>query len=155
MVLGNCCWNHFFIVLPGLHCFGQKHLAKTDSMHENARFSPFLTQIVSGNFCQNPFFDFSHFWMTTIFIVFFLPFPFFFLFLFLQHTKETNTSFLTSPIFCKKKTLFWHNVTLFVFLNMLPKHFKHWGKQWKLGPVINTRLGPVFNTKNPKSWTSF
>ena len=42
----------FFIVFPALHCFGpKKNLAKTDSCNENARFSsPFLTQIVSGNF---------------------------------------------------------------------------------------------------------
>ena len=36
-----------FIVFPGLHCFGPKKiLAKTDSVHENARFSALLTQIV-------------------------------------------------------------------------------------------------------------
>ena len=42
-----------FIVFPGFHCFGpKKSLAKTDSVHENVRFSsPFLTQIVSGKFC--------------------------------------------------------------------------------------------------------
>ena len=41
-----------FIVFPGLHCFGPKKiLAKTDSVHEHALFSPFLTEIVSGNFC--------------------------------------------------------------------------------------------------------
>ena len=41
------------IVFPALHCFGPKKiLAKTDSVHENERFlSPFLTQIVSANFC--------------------------------------------------------------------------------------------------------
>ena len=42
-----------FIVFSALHCFGPKKiLAKTDSCNENARFLfPFLTQIVSGNFC--------------------------------------------------------------------------------------------------------
>ena len=40
-----------FIVFPGFDCFGPKILARTDSVHENAcGFSPFLTQIVSGNF---------------------------------------------------------------------------------------------------------
>ena len=28
-------------------------------------------------------------------------------------------------------------------------------KPKKLGPVFCTTLGPVFNTKTPKSWTSF
>ena len=41
-----------FMVFLALHCFGpKKTLAKTDSVHKNARFSPFPTQIVSGNFC--------------------------------------------------------------------------------------------------------
>ena len=39
MVLGNFRWNHYFYSFPGLHCFGPKNiLAKTDSVHENARF---------------------------------------------------------------------------------------------------------------------
>ena len=41
----------FFLVLTVL---GQKILAKTDSVHEKARFSPFLTR----NFCLNPVFCF-------------------------------------------------------------------------------------------------
>ena len=46
-----------FIVFPGFHCFGPKMFwAKTDRVHE-MRFSPFLTQTVSGNCCKNPFFD--------------------------------------------------------------------------------------------------
>ena len=28
-----------------------------------------------------------------------------------------------------QKTLFWHNVTLFVFSEMPPKHYKNGGKQ--------------------------
>ena len=136
-----------FIVFPGLHCFGPKtFLAKTDSVHENARFSPFLTQIVSGNFCKSPFLYFSHFWMTTlkntIFIGFWGPFSIsffslFFLFLFLQHRKDKNkkcnffskTSFLTSRQFAE--TLFWHNVTLFVVINIPPKHYQNGEKRWK------------------------
>ena len=55
------------------------------------------------------------------------------------------------------KTLLWHNVTLFVFLNMPPKHDKNGGKQWnkKLDQFSTQLLEPVFNTKTPKSWTSF
>ena len=29
-----------------------------------------------------------------------------------------------------KKTLFWHKVTLFVVLNIPPKHYKNGGKTW-------------------------
>ena len=51
LVLDNFLWNHYSYSFSWFHCFGQK-IAKTDSVHENARFvSPFLTQIVSGNFC--------------------------------------------------------------------------------------------------------
>ena len=136
-------------------------------------FSPFLTQIVSGNFCKKSMlFDFSHFCMTTskntIFIGFFglfhfFFFFFFFLFLFLQHKKDKNkecnffskTSFLTSPKF-SKNTILAQCDTICVFKNA-PKTLYNWGKnsKRKLGPVFNTRLGPVFNARNPKSWTSF
>ena len=62
------------------------------------------------------------------------------------------------PKILQKKTLFWHNVTLFVFSKIPKKHYKNGGEtveKKKLGPVFNTRLGPVFNARNPKSWTSF
>ena len=67
LVLGNFRWNHYFYSASWFTLFwAKKFLAKTDSVHENVRFSPFLTQIVSGNFCKKiHFFDFSHFWMTT------------------------------------------------------------------------------------------
>ena len=66
----------------------------------------------------------------------------------------SKTSFLTSPQSCK--TLFWHNVTLFVFLNMPAKHYKN-GETVKnsdqlltlsLGPYLTLKpinLGPVLN----------
>ena len=85
-----------FIVFPGLHCFGPKNTfwPKVDSVHENARFSPFLTQIVSGNvLLKINVFHFSHFWMTTfkkhyLYRVFW-PFAIF-LFLLQQHEKDKN-----------------------------------------------------------------
>ena len=72
-------------------------LAKTDSVHENARFFSLPdTNSVRQVLLKIFFFDFSHFWMTTLktifigFLVF--PFSFFFFFLFplLQHKKERN-----------------------------------------------------------------
>ena len=93
LVLGSFCWNHNFIVFPGFHWFGPKQfLAKTDSVHKHARFSPFLTHIVSGNFAKINIF----FWMATFNTIlsgFRASFPFsFFLFLFLlqQHKKDKN-----------------------------------------------------------------
>ena len=112
-----------FLLKPlfySVSCFtlfwSKKHLAKTDSCNENARcYFPFLTQIVSANFPKKSFFDFSHFWMTTlkkpIFIGFlgFFPFRFFPLFCFslsnIKKTKTKNaifyskTSFLINPHF--------------------------------------------------------
>ena len=54
------------------------------------------------------------------------------------------------------KTLFWHTVALFVFLEMPKKHYKN-GKtvKNKLGPLFNFKLGPLFNFETPKSWTTF
>ena len=142
-----------FIVFPALHCFGPKKiLAKTDSVHENARFFSLPdTNSVRQFLLKIHFFDFSHFWMTTLkktyFYRVFWSFPFsffsFFLFLFLQHKKEktknaifsSKTSFLITQNFAK--TLFWHTVTLFVFLKKPPKHYKTREKQQN------------------KTWTSF
>ena len=48
------------------------------------------------------------------------------------------------------KTLFWHTVALFVFLKMPKKHYKTGEKQQKkIGPVFNTRLGPVLTLETP------
>ena len=59
LVLGNFRWNHYFY---SVSCFAllwaKKNFAKTDSVHENARFSPFPTQIVSRKFWKNQLFDF-------------------------------------------------------------------------------------------------
>ena len=61
-----------FIVFLGFQCFGPSNFfAKADRVHENAVFSPFLTQIVSGNLSKIHMFHFSHFWMTTLKILFF------------------------------------------------------------------------------------
>ena len=61
---------------------------------------------------------------------------FLFLFLLQKHEKDTKnaiffskTSFLTSRQFAK--TLFWHKLTLFVFINIPRKHYENGGKQWK------------------------
>ena len=44
-----------------------KSLAKTDSVHENARFFSLPdTNSVKHFFEKSIFFDFSHFWMTTL-----------------------------------------------------------------------------------------
>ena len=58
-----------FIVFPALHCFGPKKiLAKTDSVHKNAAFFFSLpdTNSVRKFLLKIHFFDFSHFWMTTL-----------------------------------------------------------------------------------------
>ena len=50
-VFCNFRWNpYFYRSLCFALFWSKKFLAKTDSVHENALFSPFLTQIVSGNF---------------------------------------------------------------------------------------------------------
>ena len=130
--------------------------AKTDSVHEHARFSPFLTQIVSGNLLKILFFDFSHFWMTTLKTLFFYrvfwPFPFclffFFLFLFLQHKKDKNKKcnflfenlILTYQQFCKNTILEQCN-TICVY--------KHTQKHYKNGKTVNKKLGPALTLKPP------
>ena len=109
--------------------------------------------------------------MTTlkklIFIGFFGLFHFLFflfLFLFLQHKKEktknaifcSKTSFLITQNFAK--TLFWHTVTLFVFLKM-PQNTIKLGENSKKNldqfltynldqflTYKTTNLGPVFNS---------
>ena len=138
-------------------------------MHENARFcSPFVPQIVSGNFAKHPFITFFHFWMTTLkntyfyaFLGLFHFFFSFFLFLCLQHKKDKKKMLFSfrKPHFWYPhnfaKTLFWHNVTLLVFWSM-PKNTITFGKAVKkLGPVEKPNSWTSFDTKAPKSWTSF
>ena len=178
LVLGNFRWNHNFYSVSWFALFWAKRIfwPKQKVCTKMHVFSPFPTQIqCQAIFAKKKpfFFDFSHFWMTTlkketIFIGSFWPFPFsfffnFFYFYFSNIKKEktknaiffSKTSFLTSPKFCPNKTLFWHNVTLFVF-SKIPENTIKMGKTVKkLGPNFNTRLGPIFNARNPKSWTRF
>ena len=59
-----------FIVFSGLHCFGpNKFLAKTDSVHENARFFSLPdTNSVRQFLLKNPFLYFSHSTLKTLFL---------------------------------------------------------------------------------------
>ena len=107
--------------------------------------------------------------LKTLFIGFFglFHFPFFFfLFLFLQHKKRKKQKMQFSfrkPHFWHPqnfaKTLFWHNVTLFVFSKIPPKHYKNGEKTVKKNldqfltldldqflTLETPNLGPVFNS---------
>ena len=70
LVLVNFRRNHYFYSFSWFALFlgPKKFLAKTDSVHEMRVFSPFLTQIVSGQFFakKKKILIFSHFWMTTL-----------------------------------------------------------------------------------------
>ena len=147
LVLGNFRWNHYFYSFSWFTLFwSKKNFWPKQIVCTKMRvFSPFPTQIVSGNFCKKKsiFFAFSHFWMTTlknpIFIGFFglFHFFFFFLFLFFQHKKEKQKMqfsfqkphFWHPPNFAI--TLFWHTAALFVFLKMPKNTIKLGEKQWK------------------------
>ena len=143
LVLGHSRRNHYLYNLSWFSLFWS--LAKTDSVHENARFL-----FLPDTNCVRQF-------LLNIHFIFFILddhpkninfMVFHFLFLVQQH-KNAN---FRKPHFWYPgnfvKALFWHKLTLFVFLNM-PKKHKKWGKLWKqkLGPVFNTTLGPDFNTK--------
>ena len=87
LLLGNFRWKHYFYSFSCFTLFwAQKNFWPKQIVCTKMRvFSPFLTQIVSANFCKKSiFFDFSHFCMTTlknpIFIGFFAIFPFLFFF---------------------------------------------------------------------------
>ena len=138
LVLANFRWNHYFHSFSWFTLFWAKTIfwPKQIVCTKLRVFSPFLTQIVSGNFCQKSIFLIFHIFAwppqkNTIFIGFFGLFPFsffsfffFFLFLFLQHKKDKNkkcnflskTSFLTSPKFCKN-TILAQCDTICVFKN--------------------------------------
>ena len=169
LVLGNFRWNHYFYSVSWFALFWAKtNFGKTDSVHENARFSSVLTQIVSGSFCKNLFFffDFSHSWMitlkNTIFIGFFCLFHFlvfsFFCFYFCNKKQKEKTQnlrfsfriprFWHPPNFAK--TLFWHNVTLFVFINIPPKHYKHGENSENLDQFLTLSLDQFLTLKPPK-----
>ena len=124
LVLGNFRWNHYFYSFSWFALFWSKKniLAKTDSVHENARFfslpdtnsvRQFLLKI--HFFCFFTFLD-DHLKKTYFYRVFW-PFPFsffsFFCFYFSNIKKEkiknaiffSKTSFLTSPKFYKNTVL--------------------------------------------------
>ena len=101
---------------------------------------------------------FTLFWAQKMFwpkqfLLGYLAFSIFLFFCFyfsnIKKTKTKNaiffskTSFLTSPKFCKNTVL--AQCDTICFFNT-PKHYKHGGNSEKLGPVLNTRLGPIFLT---------
>ena len=122
-----CCnfrWNHCFIVFPGLGCLGPW----------KCHFSPFPTQIVSGNFWQSVYFHFSHFWwppQKTQCLCMILPFSIYIFSFFclsvcnIKKRRSKTFNFFSKTSFWhpdnSAKTLFWHQLTLFVFLNIPPK----------------------------------
>ena len=132
LVLGNFRRNPYFYSFSCFALFwSKKNLAKTDSCNENALFFSLPdTNSVRQFWLKIHFYDFSHFWMTTlkkpIFIGFFCYFLFFSV-SFFQHKKEKNKkcNFLfenlifDNPKFCKN-TILTHNVTLLV-LQKKPK----------------------------------
>ena len=93
LVLANFRWNHYFYNFSWFTLFwAKKFLAKTDSVHENAFFSLPDTNRVRQLLQKKQFFDFSHFWMTTLkkhyFYGFFLAFSIF-IFLFSVYISPT------------------------------------------------------------------
>ena len=124
LVSGNFRRKHHFYSVFWFRLFWSqksKCLAKTDSVHENARFSSLPdTNSVRQFLLKCHFFDFSHFWMTTLkkyyFHSLFLPFPFilffFSLFLFLLHKKDKN-----------KKLQFLFESLIFDIQPILQKHY--------------------------------
>ena len=118
-------------MFPALHCFGPKKiLAKTDSVHENARFFSLPdTNSVRQCLLKIDSFDFSHFWMTTLktlfFIGFFGLFHFFFFCFYFSNIKKKKQkcNFLfenlifDNPKFCKN-TILTHCDTICVSKNV-------------------------------------
>ena len=130
---------------------GQKNWAQTDSAHESARFSLFVTQIVSGNFAKKnsvffffifPFLD-DH--LQKYLFIGFLAFFHFFLFLCLQHKNDKT-----------KNAIFSFENLVFDIPTILRKH--HFGTMWhylcfSTCPKDTMKLGKTVNNK--KTWTSF
>ena len=143
-VLGNFRWNHYLSSVSWFTLFwGPNFLWPKQIVCTKMRvFLPSWHKWCQAIFAKNPvFFDFSHFWMTTLkhyFYRLFGPFPFFlFLFLFLQHKKKnknaiifSKTSFLTSSNFCKN-TVLAQCGTICVFKHA-QKHYKNGGKNENL-----------------------
>ena len=146
LVLDNFRWNHDFYSAPWFQLFlSNEILAKTDSVHENARFLSLPdTNSVRQFLPKIHFFDFSLFWMTTLKNTIFYWFCSLFRFLFFSFVcfyfssiKKTKMQFsFRKPHFWhpqnlhKKKTLFWHNVTL-VVLSKMPQKTIKMGKAMK------------------------
>ena len=152
LVLANFRWNHNFYSFSWFTLFWAQNIfwPKQIVCTKTRFFSPFLTQLVSGNFCKKSmFFSFFHFFAwppqkKTIFTGFFGLFHFlFFLFLFLQHKKDKNKKcyFLFEnlifdiPKFCKNIILAQCD-TICVFKKS-QKTLQNWGETAK------------------KTWTSF
>ena len=53
------------------------------------------------------------------------------------------------------ETLFWHNVTLFVFSKIPKKHYKIGEDSENLDQFLTLDLDQFLTLENPKSWTSF
>ena len=136
-------------------------------MHQNAVLvSPFLTQMVSGNFRQQTHFVFFKFCRfddetkNTIDSghVSQFSFCFFSSFLFVPTKTTRNPKFkflfenhsLTSRK-CLENTVCAPMDTVCDFKHT-PRHYKNMEKS---RTNFNTSLGPIFNTKTPKSWTNF
>ena len=138
-------------------------MAKTDSVHENARFFSLPdTNSVRQFLLTIKFFSFFSFLddhlKNTICTGFFGLFPFcFFFFCFscgnIEKTKTKNamflskTAFLTSRQFCEN-TILAQIDTICVFKHAR-KDYKTWGKQFKNWTSFNTTLGTVLTQKTP------
>ena len=177
LVLGSFRWNHYFIVFPVLTLLGpKKFLAKTDRVHENARFLPSWYKWCQALFAKNLFFSFphldDHLQNNTAFIGCLSLFPFccfsFFCFPF-SNTRMTKQNIQ----FSFRKSHFWHpnnfaktllgraqiDTMCVFFLNVHKQHFWNKGKQWgknldqfltySLDQFLRhkpSNLGPVFNS---------
>ena len=147
--------------------WAKKFLAKTDSVHENAFFSLPDTNSVR-QFWKIQFFDFSHFWMTTlkspIFVGLFGLSIFFFFCFYLSNIKKEklkmqfsfeNLIFYIPP---KKHT---HTIlaqcdTIYVFKNT-PKHYKNGENSAKknLDQFLTLDLDQLLTLETPNLGTIF
>ena len=76
----------------------------------------------------------KHYFYRVFWAFFHFHFFLFCLFLFLQHEKRKNKkcNFLFENLILDiPPTIFWHDVTLFVFSKVPKKHYKNGEKQWK------------------------
>ena len=166
LVLGNFRWNHYFYSFSWFALFWskQKFWPKQIVCTKMRVFSLPDTNSVRQVLLKSIFWVFHIFgWPPPKKPIFIGVLGFFhfdcsiFLFLFFQHKKDKNkkcdllskTSFLTSPKFCKQKTLFWHNVTLFAFSKYPPNTIKM-GKTMKtLDQFLFLNLDQFLTLKPP------